>query len=329
MKGYLQRNTKYGVSFLRLLVCVLFLPFFLLMDPYLPRQIYYLSGCTFLYACCFQIWPRMEAFINKFIPVTTGLDLVLISFFIYYAPNYGLPLGILYLFPITVVAFRNRLGPTFLITSLSGGLYLSVGILKTLPLKPLILEIVSLFILAFYLDLVTQHFHLTYFRQANQDSLTKIHNRRYFNFIMERLVQSNTPHSLIIMDLDNFKTLNDTQGHHHGDFVLKIVAGIIKECTRSSDIVTRFGGDEFAIILPQTPKEVSKEIADRIRNNVLVNPKLLTYSQISISQGIACYPTDAATIEGIIQKADSALYTAKSKGKNFVQLYEEQQPGLF
>jgi diguanylate cyclase (GGDEF)-like protein len=137
------------------------------------------------------------------------------------------------------------------------------------------------------------------------------------------MIREEVPFCLIIIDIDNFKALNDTKGHHHGDYVLKVIALIQKECTRSYDVVTRFGGDEFAIIMPRLAKSACKIIAERIRNNVLVSPKLLSYPNISISVGIASFPQDALVEEEILKKADEALYKAKNMGKNFVCVCQE------
>ena len=165
-----------------------------------------------------------------------------------------------------------------------------------------------------------QNFHKSCFLLANLDTLTKIHNRRFFNNSMNSLISKNIPFSLILIDLDNFKMLNDTEGHSHGDYVLKIIANIMKQYTRNTDVIARFGGDEFAIILPETSKEKSKAIAERIRNSVMVNPKFIPYAQVSLSMGISAYPNDGHTMNEIIEKADEALYIAKSRGKNYIHI---------
>ena len=123
---------------------------------------------------------------------------------------------------------------------------------------------------------------------------------------------------MILLDLDNFKQLNDLAGHHAGDQILKLTAQLMKKFTRNSDIVARIGGDEFAIILPKTNKEKSKLIATRIRNNIIVHPQIIAYPSLGISVGIAAFPQDGQSAETIIQKADEALYTAKARGKNYV-----------
>jgi diguanylate cyclase (GGDEF)-like protein len=183
--------------------------------------------------------------------------------------------------------------------------------------------VVFFFIIAFYTKNLFNLYQQSYYQQANQDTLTKIHNRRYFNHMLSRMIREEVPFCLIIIDIDNFKALNDTKGHHHGDYVLKVIALIQKECTRSYDVVTRFGGDEFAIIMPRLAKSACKIIAERIRNNVLVSPKLLSYPNISISVGIASFPQDALVEEEILKKADEALYKAKNMGKNFVCVCQE------
>jgi diguanylate cyclase (GGDEF)-like protein len=211
--------------------------------------------------------------------------------------------------------------PALFTAFLAGLAYLFTGYYANFSPALMSLQVVLFFILALFTWAQQQSYRQTYFTQANLDTLTKIHNRRFFNHALSQLVEKKTPFSLLLLDLDDFKMLNDTQGHHHGDYVLKIIAATIRECTRSSDIFSRYGGDEFAIILPHTSKEDSKQIAERIRNKVLIHPKFLMYSRISLSIGIAAFPGDADSTEGILQKADEALYKAKERGKNYVYVY--------
>lgn len=307
------------ISFLRLIICILFLPFFLLIDPHLPMPAYYLSAFAFCYALALYLFPRLREVLNS--TITLVIDIAVITLFIFFNAKYTYILSFLYIFPIISLSFEIKPAKLILTALLSGSCYLTVAIIQESYLLFVIIEIVLLFITAFFTRFLVQFIQQGYYRQANQDTLTKLQNRRYFNHVLSEMVQSKTPFSLILLDLDNFKSLNDSQGHHHGDYVLKVIAAILNECTRSYDIVTRFGGDEFAIILPNSNKETSKNIANRIRNLVLVNPKLLVYPNITLSLGIATFPIDAGNEEDILKKADEALYKAKRMGKNYVYVF--------
>lgn len=316
--------TGNSTAFLRLMVCILFLPCFLLMDNSLPQPVYFLSGAAFIYAVILYAFPLALSYLNMFFPMSLILDLLLITSFIYLLEHYTLALALFYLLPVIGASFNERPAAPFGTAFLAGFFYLALAVLRGYWLIPVILQIIYFFIIAFFTATMTRQFQHTYIQQANQDSLTKIHNRRFFNYFLDKQVNTQTPHTLILIDLDNFKQLNDTQGHHHGDYVLKVVASILKEHTRSYDMVARYGGDEFAIILPHTSKDESKNIAERIRNGVLINPKLLLYPIISISLGLASYPDDAQSTEELLEKADAALYRAKAMGKNCVCTCESE-----
>ena len=312
---------RHDMLLLRLIICIFFFPCFLLMDRTLSVEMYYLSGITFFYALLMYLLPKLNNFLNTVLPITLLLDIALVSSFVYSTERYMDAFSYFYIFTIIAAAFGKRVFYPYAAALLSGFLYILISYIKGLFLLPVIIKVIIFFILAFFTRFLVQYINQTYFQQANQDTLTKIHNRRFFNFIIHKLTTGGTPFSLILLDLDNFKLLNDTQGHHHGDYVLKIIAGILRECTRSYDVVARYGGDEFAVILPNSSKETSKDIAERIRNRVLTTPKLLPYANISISIGIAYFPVDGDTSEEVMQKADKALYTAKGMGKNYVSVY--------
>jgi|CZCB01.1.fsa_nt_gi diguanylate cyclase (GGDEF)-like protein len=311
-----------SVPSLRLVMWILFFPCFFLMDKNISPAIYVIAGGMCLYALAILFFPKFQAIFGRLSPFTFLPDIVGISLLIYFERKYALACSLFYMVPLFSLALYNKTLSTYLTTTFSSIAFILVALLIDLYLPVVILQIIIFFILSFYLTSLTKMFHESYFVLANLDALTKIHNRRYFNHSLNSLVEKQIPFSLILLDLDNFKHLNDTEGHDHGDFVLKIIAGIMKECTRATDIIARYGGDEFAIISPQTSKESSKKIAERIRNNVLVNPKFLPYNaKVSLSMGIAAYPDDGQTIEEIQQKVDEALYVAKARGKNYIHLY--------
>lgn len=149
---------------------------------------------------------------------------------------------------------------------------------------------------------------------AVRDGLTGLFNRRYFNELinveLSRLKRVPSSLSLLMLDIDNFKNYNDTQGHPAGDEVLKKAAQVFRNSVRAMDIVCRYGGEEFIVMLPQTEKGAAQIIAERLR----VQAGL--YLPTTVSIGIATLPQDAQNVEELIQKADDALYQAKKSGKN-------------
>ena len=165
---------------------------------------------------------------------------------------------------------------------------------------------------------------------ANRDPMTNLYNRRYFNEISKTLFnlakRDNQELSILMIDLDRFKNINDTYGHLIGDDVLQLTAKVLMQNTRESDIVIRFGGEEFVVLLPNTTIEGALSIAEKIRS-ALEQEELELESQESIrftaSIGIATYENAVdADIDALILKSDKALYSAKEAGRNCIKLQE-------
>ncbi|MBI5587187.1 MAG: diguanylate cyclase [Deltaproteobacteria bacterium] len=160
------------------------------------------------------------------------------------------------------------------------------------------------------------------------DHLTGLFNRRYFRERLfeevERVKRHNECFSAFIIDIDNFKSFNDRYGHLAGDDILKGVARSIRDAVRSMDVVSRYGGEEFAVILPHTNKKDSSVIAERIRKGVEeFRPAVEGMNEWpTISLGVAEFPNDASNIDDLVNKADRAMYLAKRMGKNRVVVYE-------
>ncbi len=156
------------------------------------------------------------------------------------------------------------------------------------------------------------------------DPLTGLYNRRYFNVrLNEEYLRSkryNLPFSLAIVDIDDFKLFNDTEGHPAGDLVLKEIASIMNSSIRANDILVRFGGEEFAIIMPQTSSDEAFKVAERVRTNIkeLIPPTWQRFPRehLTVSIGIAMYPLCGDPLENLIRTADRALYKAKVEGKD-------------
>ncbi|MAT42686.1 MAG: hypothetical protein CL609_10115 [Anaerolineaceae bacterium] len=166
---------------------------------------------------------------------------------------------------------------------------------------------------------------------AITDSLTSMYNRRHFFDLaeqeLERAKRYQHAVSLIMLDLDFFKNVNDTYGHLAGDMALKKVAQLIKDSIRQVDVAARFGGEEFVILLPETEIQQAVLLAERLRKNVRENPLILKNGtvEISISIGISSkMAVDPLSVEVLIHCADQALYEAKKLGRDQVRIFEAE-----
>lgn len=161
------------------------------------------------------------------------------------------------------------------------------------------------------------------YQKANRDCLTGVYNRRSFFSKMPVVYKIMLPVSLMMIDIDNFKRINDTYGHQAGDQVLTQFADILKSNARKEDMIVRLGGEEFAVVLPQTCKENAVKMAERIKR--AVEEKNFTFDYVSekITVSIGIVTTDFPMNTDILLKyADKALYKAKEI-KNMVVAYEQ------
>lgn len=165
-------------------------------------------------------------------------------------------------------------------------------------------------------------------RLAMTDGLTGLFNHKHFHemLLMEFQRTERTPQSLSLMliDIDHFKKINDSYGHPAGDMVLASLSAILRKTLRGIDILARYGGEEFAAVLINTGAGGAKKMADRLREHVMNNPFFIEKNKLTItlSIGIAIYPHDAGTKDELIEKADQALYYAKNNGRNQVCLWK-------
>jgi diguanylate cyclase (GGDEF)-like protein len=158
--------------------------------------------------------------------------------------------------------------------------------------------------------------------EAATDALTSLYNHRYFKERLEREVRlaerNRGPVSLILLDLDRLKRINDTFGHRAGDDCLIHVASAMKAAVREVDICARYGGEEFVVILPQCGRDDALVVAERLRAAIAVAP-VAKVGQLTASVGVATYPVMATSMEELIEMADRAMYLAKASGRNAVR----------
>lgn len=159
---------------------------------------------------------------------------------------------------------------------------------------------------------------------SDRDYLTGLYNRRKFEEFLSYEIKRSDRHrhkfSVLMIDLDNFKYINDTYGHAAGDVVLKEVTEILGSNLRNADILARIGGDEFAVILPETPYEKGYVVVEKLRSSLENSPISLMYDQIKLtaSFGVAEYPEQGENIEALLTGSDLAMYKAKRAGKNTI-----------
>ncbi len=170
-------------------------------------------------------------------------------------------------------------------------------------------------------------------KMALTDALTGLGNRATFDMSIQqasaRTQRSGTPYSLLLIDLDHFKWFNDCYGHQSGDEVLRKVSEVIENCARDADICCRYGGEEFAVILPDTEAKNAKILADRIHKQLArVSRSLRQFRQpITVSIGISNASQQGATHPNmVIEEADRALYLAKDNGRNRTEIWRAATP---
>jgi diguanylate cyclase (GGDEF)-like protein len=208
-----------------------------------------------------------------------------------------------------------------------------VGVLTADNLPKEDLERMTILSMQFALEIKKMRLYEMVERMAITDSLTGLYVRRHF---LERLGEEfkrskrhQFKFAFLMLDIDDFKRCNDTYGHLVGDAVLKEIARIIKENVREIDITCRYGGEELALVLPETGRESGVLVAERLRRKIDENI-FKAYDEklkVTISAGMSVYPEDSAEVDQLMEEADMALYAAKKSGKNVVCTYKKEYNG--
>jgi diguanylate cyclase (GGDEF)-like protein len=259
---------------------------------------------------------------------TVGM-IVFVTWVIWFAGRLSSPLLNLYLLPVITAALTLGKLTTLVEVALIAACYLFLGTSAELAslrftgafaaqLAPVLL--VAYITTMFSADI---RYGLTRAKLlAETDELTGLLNIRGFAISANRLFAQALRHdrasSVLMIDSDNLKSVNDNYGHEAGNRLLRHLAVAIQAELRFTDIAARYGGDEFIVLLPETPAVGAMEVAERIRTRVAGTPLELDHRRVvsSISIGIACYPEDGRTLDSLAAHADRALYAAKQDGRN-------------
>jgi diguanylate cyclase (GGDEF)-like protein len=256
--------------------------------------------------------------------VLPSADMLLLSICIFNTGGAKSPLYIFYAFFIIFFSVIYGLKKS-IIASFTSIVFYSAAVLAadgTIGME-LLLRIIFFLALSFFSGYIFGKINKYSFSMATRDSLTSLYNHQYFYSSLECILSESsrlkTPVSIAIIDVDNFKSINDKYGHLKGDQVLVKVSSIIKKNLRGDDIAARYGGDEIVLVLPSTDSNTALQVCHRIKDVFQEGFKKELDEEITLSIGIATFPYDGLTSLELFHAADMALYRAKNNGKNAVE----------
>lgn len=275
-----------------------------------------LALLAIIYVLALYLHPGLSKFFSSRSYFSSVIDMVAVFIACYLTG--GLDSPYIYIYFLTVMAYA--VGPSnkeFLnVTATTIILVFILHAVTPGELVSLINILVRLVVFAIFLRVLIYNDAHIITSFASRDGLTNVYSHQYFFDQLYNLVVAKTAFSLIILDLDNFKQINDNFGHIEGDRVLKQVAKTITEQVRSTDIVARYGGDEFAIILPGADKQLSNKVVERINKAIIA---LGPFKSVSI--GMSHYPEESNDVSTLITLADDRMYSFKDLNR---QHYNEQ-----
>ncbi|MEW6182333.1 MAG: diguanylate cyclase [Bacillota bacterium] len=265
---------------------------------------------------------------NRIILIITAFLLVVLIGYLRYVSGPDYAFSLFYLFPICLVGWFIGRWAGILFSVISVITWLAADLAMTgsykNPSVPIINESLR-FVVFLILTVVLTELKMSLDREkliARTDSLTRIANRRAFyeNAAVEikRARRYKYPLTIVSMDVDNFKIINDNLGHQAGDTLLMTVANTIKKDIRASDMVARLGGDEFAILLPETDPALAGQVIGRLRDELLEVMNRNGWP-VTFSIGIVTFEGGVGSIDEMVQKADNLMYTVKQEGKNMIR----------
>lgn len=267
--------------------------------------------------------------------------ILFITWVIWFTGQINSPLLNLYLLPIIASALIFGKLPTALKVGVIVACLMFVSYnpktktLLTLPFWGELLAISAPMILVAYITTMLAadiRYAVDKIKQVSDtDELTGIYNMRAFSSTLQRAFRQAVRYghalSVVMIDSDNLKQINDAYGHDSGNRLLQHLVRCVREQLRGSDVMARFGGDEFIVLLPETNNKGALEMAERIRKAIEVSRLDMRTgdTSITVSLGVASYPDDGGNLEVILEKADKAMYRAKQHGRNRVIAYNEDE----
>jgi diguanylate cyclase (GGDEF)-like protein len=268
--------------------------------------------------------------------IETWIMIVFITYVLYHTGRVHSPMLNLYLLPIVTSALTLGQKAALLQVGLVGACYLLLGhatnpeFVSTVTAGDFAVDLAPMLLVAYITTMLSQNIMNTMARikqVSETDELTGAYNMRAFNALAEReCALANRYHrilSILMVDSDNLKKVNDTHGHEAGDRLIRHVVQCLRLELRTTDVVARYGGDEFTCLLPETGASGAGIVAERIRKRIAEAPIVSGETPIStsVSIGVATYPEHGQRFDVIAKNADRALYSSKTQGRNRVTVF--------
>lgn len=346
-----KEESKYSLALvyaiLSMLICVLFSISFIAIGANYAAYIQLLGA--FVYMTVSGLLRRRIQFFTRYLAIITSIVMVGIQGAYFFGPSYGLQYQ---MFPLIVVIFLLLdFNITYERTSIYVLSLVSIGVfyfVQYTPFEPrfaeyylyesyyfsiaLFFSFSGLLILLYYLSKEIFAAKDQLYNMATTDALTNLYNRRTFLKRGQeafKIAERGGQHfSVVIYDIDSFKSVNDEYGHLIGDAVLKSIATLSKESIRATDLLARYGGEEFAILLPNTSPEQALVVAEKLRECIAEHVIEVQNFSIkrSVSLGVMGYHFSITSFDDLIDKADKAMYKSKMMGKNRLTIYDMTDP---
>jgi len=269
--------------------------------------------------------------------IETWVMIVFITWILMYTGRLESPLLNLYLLVVIASALMLGKSTTFLQMVLIAACYLWLGypernlaLAVTSYVTTLTAQLAPLVLVGYITTMLANDIRRALIEiksLSETDVLTGLYNMRAFAVLSENIARQaerySRPFAILMIDSDSLKAINDQYGHEAGNRLLKLTTRCIQDELRQSDLVARFGGDEFVVLLPETPCAGAVQVAEKILKAIQTTPLPVRGQNVPISAsiGVACYPEHGGSVEAIKEKADKAMYVSKASGKNRVTLY--------